>query len=799
MPVTITKAAWLRLTVLLIAVQLLALGLLSALIVHHQRNLLLDLAASQVAVLTSDIELAARTGQQNGLSLAEEKALQPLLNRLQESMPEIRKAEVFAFNATSGEVLFATDDKRVGQSPEPRAALLSKRNREMWRERRAQSLIEVGSQIADDRDRPVGGYAVTFDGSATEAHARKAQDAFLPAVALSMAGAAFLTLLALALLAFSPVARWLSRIALSHQIFMVALLVMLGSGVALSLHATQLFSAELQPALEAKAKTVAGFLERKLLHAVELGVPFKHITGINEYFADALAAHREISALRLMAKEGGQIFAEQGKPEVLSTGQDVVARDFSMPDGATARIEVNTNPDHIAQSMRAIIADMGIVLLVALIVFNEALRAMLARLVVKRAGDGATMSQRGTRLATIRLPLFLFIMTEELTRSFLPLHIRELAASTTAADVFGVSTAIGLPMTVYMVFFALATPFSGVLVDRHGARRVFVFGALLTALGFGWATVTGDFWQFTVTRVLCATGYAMATMACQRLILSDTDPTKRAQGLALLIGAVSVAAICGSSIGGVMAERAGTASVFALSSALGLLVLIMFLRMQTGVPEEEAAESRKPAFVWRDIGHLLSQGHFAALMLAAAIPAKIMLAGFLFFLAPLALAGAGYSPAAIGRAIMIYFILVAFISPLASRLTDRYGLRLFPVAAGGVIMGLGGTVGWLSSALGGDIAIIIGITALGIGTGISAAALQALSNDVGTEDGRFGQTATVATFRTIERLGSAIGPVLAGILLGWWAVGGVMAIIGCLMLAATLLLLLVFSRRPQHV
>jgi MFS family permease len=802
---TITKAAWLRLAALLVCVQLFALGLLSALIIHQQRNLLLDLAASQVAVLTSDIDLSARTGQQNGLSLAEETMLQPLLHRLQAAMPEIRGAEIFSFSANAASVLYAVDEKRIGQAAAARATLLSKRNPALWRESRENSLLEVGRQLADDRDRPVGGYAVLFDGSATEAHARKAQDAFLPAVALAMAGAALATALGLALLAYAPVAGMLSRIARNHQIFAVALLVTLGSSAALALHATHLFSTELQPALEAKAGSVAGFLERKLARAMELGIPFDRIEGVDEYFADTLAEHREISALRLLGKGGAQI-ARAGSAQALRAAsrpgaQGVVGRDFSIPEDGTARIEVVTNPDHIAQSMRAIVADMAIVLLVALIVFNEALRAMLARLPAEKSSAEADAGQyvRGNRLAAIRLPLFLFILTEELTRSFLPLHIRELASSSAATGLFGANTATGLPMTVYMIFFALATPFSGMLADRHGATRIFVWGALLTALGFGWATVTTDFWQFTVTRALCATGYAMATMACQRLILADSDPANRAQGLALLIGAVGVAAICGSSIGGVLAERAGVSAVFALSAALGLLVLVIFIRLQQGgAPESTRPVSDEPSFAWRDIGSLLARGRFALVMLTAAIPAKIVLAGFLFFLVPLALANSGYPPAAIGRAVMIYFILVAFITPLASRISDRYGLRLSPVVAGGVTIGLGGIAGWLAGDLGNDIAIIIGIAALGIGTGISAASLQALANEVGTEDGRIGQMASVAAFRTIERLGSAIGPVLAGILLGWWAFGGVMTVIGCMILAATLLFAIVFRRGQQH-
>jgi MFS family permease len=798
MPAPFTKAAWIRLAVLLIVVQLFALGLLGALIIDQQRNLLLDLAASRIAVLTGDIDLAVRTGQQNGLSLAEEQTLQPLVLRLKSALPEIRSAEIFSLGAGAEKVLYATDEERIGAAAGAHAVALSRRNPALWRESGADGLIEAGRQLQDEHDRPIGGYAVVFDGSAYAAQAMKARAAFLPAVAAAMAGAAFLTALCLALLALRPVAGRLRRIALGHQIFAAALLTMLGTSVALALHATQLFSAELQPALETKAGTVAGFLQSKLLRAVDLGIPFKRLTGIDEYFADTLAEHREIGALRLVAADGG-IIAQAGSVNpaaaLSQAGRGLVRSDFTASDGAAARIEVVTDPDHVARSMRAIVADMGIVLLVALIVFNESLQAMLARLPAAGAGletQPAAQSAAGSRLAALRLPLFLFILTEELTRSFLPLHMRDLAAASAVTGFGGITAAASVPMTVYMLFFALATPFSGALVDRHGATRVFAAGALLAAAGFGWAGITTGYWQFTATRALCATGYALATMACQRLILSDTDASTRAQGLALLIGAVGIAAICGTSIGGVLAERAGPPAVFALSAVVSLLAFGLFARLRQ---PDRAQGTNEPPFAWRDIGRLLGHRRFAAVMLAAAIPAKIVLAGFLFYLVPLALAASGYAPAAIGRAVMIYFILVAFITPVASRISDRYRLRWSLVIAGGGVIGLGGLAGWLSGVIGSDAAVIAGIAMLGIGTGLSAASLQALANEVGTTDGKIGQITVAVVFRTIERLGSAIGPILAGMLLGWWAFGSVMAGIGCLILATTLVLALIFGRK----
>lgn len=79
-----------------------------------------------------------------------------------------------------------------------------------------------------------------------------------------------------------------------------------------------------------------------------------------------------------------------------------------------------------------------------------------------------------------------------------------------------------------------------------------------------------------------------------------------------------------------------------------------------------------------------------------------------------------------------------------------------------------------------------GITTLGIGTGLAAAPMQALASEIGA---RAGATSVAVVLRTVERLGSVIGPLWAGAWLvsGDWR--GAMAAIGIAVLAGTLLCL----------
>ena len=77
-------------------------------------------------------------------------------------------------------------------------------------------------------------------------------------------------------------------------------------------------------------------------------------------------------------------------------------------------------------------------------------------------------------------------------------------------------------------------------------------------------------------------------------------------------------------------------------------------------------------------------------ILGAALPAKLALAGFLFYLVPLALHAEGYGSSATGRALLLYFLLAAATNPVGAWLSDRFGWNRRLVIGGGLLIGAGG-------------------------------------------------------------------------------------------------------------
>lgn len=755
-----SRPAWRRLIILLVAAQCLALWLLGAMLLDKHHGLLRNLIASRIEIQAGELAASLHTAALTGLRPDEIHALPAMVRRLKDADPAIAGIAVAAFDGKVARIVAASDAVM-----DATAWTHANAARGVAREQSAFGPL-ITATIRDAADDPVGGLRIAVDASFLAREEDAMAAALWPRI---LAASAAMMLGTLGLLAWIR-STGIGGAVLRRRVMAVVLLATLAAGLHVAWHARGLFEAGLLPALTSKATMVADLVAGKLLRAEQLGIPLEQLPGVNAYFDDLIAKHPEIAALRLDDADG-MTLASRGE----------ASDDWIERSAGGGRVGVSADRALVARHLGALAIDVGIVLLVVALVFRELLGALVG---VLPGGDAG----RAERLQSLRLPLFLFILTEEMSRAFLPLYIQSFASG---AGWLGRETEVGLPIAIYMLCFALATPFAGRWADRWGTARVFTAGTVLTLAGFLWTALAGSYWELLPARALCAWGYATGTMACQRQLIMLTTQGERARGLALFVGAIGIAAICGAALGGVLADQFGFRPVFAVSAVLALLALGIF-RLTQGKAVDHGEPV--PPLGLADIRRLLADRRFAALMLGGAIPVKIALAGFLFYLVPLALHQLEYSPAAIGRALMAYFVLVAMINPLASWMSDRHGWRLSLTLAGGTVIGLGGLAGLASWLAGGAYAtwmIWAGILALGIGTGLASAPMQALATEIGA---RTGATSVAVVLRTLERLGSVIGPLWAGLWLATAGWGGAMAAIGLVVLAGTSLCLAV---RPE--
>ena len=200
---------------------------------------------------------------------------------------------------------------------------------------------------------------------------------------------------------------------------------------------------------------------------------------------------------------------------------------------------------------------------------------------------GKELRQRNA--AQIRVPLFLFIFSEELSRSFLPIYVDGFSTP----DI-GMSEEIliGLPITLFMLMAAVITPIGGILSDRFGARRVFLTGIVPAIVGYVGTSLAQGYFDLILWRGLSGLGYGLIFIAAQAWVADHADNRNRAQGMAVFVGAVFAGALCGPSIGGILADRIGFEATFLVAAALAVTSGFHGLTRSLRKPE---TNSRRPA------------------------------------------------------------------------------------------------------------------------------------------------------------------------------------------------------------
>ncbi|HYC37750.1 MAG TPA: MFS transporter [Usitatibacter sp.] len=399
-----------------------------------------------------------------------------------------------------------------------------------------------------------------------------------------------------------------------------------------------------------------------------------------------------------------------------------------------------------------------------------------------KEGDGDEMN-----LNRIRAPLFAFILAEEMTRSYLPTYVNNLLV-----PIPGLSpqVVIGLPIMLFMLIVALGQPYLGGWSERIGRRKAMLIGAAVATIGFAGTAVAFNLYDLLLWRSLCAVGYAMVFVAAQGYVLDRTGQANRAQGFALFIGAIMVATVCGPSIGGILADNLGYRASFGVSAIISLLSIFAIARLPGA--EVRTAVSQRPARGprMREIVALVLNRRFMTLTGLAAMPAKMILTGVCFYLVPLYIVSIGNTTAMAGRMLMVYAVMMVVIVPLAANLSDASMRRDRYVSMGLILSGLSGMLLLLSESF----LVVFGVVfLLGLGQSMSIAAQSALVSEHCKEEIRvYGHDAVYGVYRLLERLGNALGPLLASLLVVVWgyqgafvAISGVVLVCGLLFTIAT--------------
>jgi predicted MFS family arabinose efflux permease len=410
---------------------------------------------------------------------------------------------------------------------------------------------------------------------------------------------------------------------------------------------------------------------------------------------------------------------------------------------------------------------------------RQAARAIVANLAagVGFARDKIAIAIPPASIATARAPLFLYVFAEQLSTSFIPIFAKSLHGG----GLLPATIAVGVPITAFAGMIGIVSPYGAGLVGRLGARTVLVLGCIPAAIGYAMAAQAETIEAFTLWRAMTGCGYAFITIACQSYLVACD--ARRSRTAAVFVYAAMTGALCGTAIGSVLADRLGYRGTFVISALLTLLAAALTWRTMDSDTGKHATTPK--SVLAGHMREILRNPRFMALVLFAAVPAKLVLTGFIFYISPLALQALRSSPPEIGRQIMLYSATMLLTIRAGAWLADRIG------AVSGLITlaGLASSAGLLLSlVLPPALALPLGIAAIGLSQGLASAPMLVVVPELCSVEAtrHLGVATLFGYLRFGERIGSIVGPLLTAALVELFGFTYAAAALGVISLAATL-------------
>ena len=376
--------------------------------------------------------------------------------------------------------------------------------------------------------------------------------------------------------------------------------------------------------------------------------------------------------------------------------------------------------------------------------------------------DYSTIDERSKAKKMIGLirPLgFIFLFSFDLPISFLALQSKDLDVG--ILTFLPLEVIAALPIISEYLFAALALIIAGPFIDKKGWQYSFFAGIVLFSVGTVWSALTLNSFDFAVSRGMCGLGYGAVWMSFQGYIIYHSEKAHQSANLANLGAGVFAGSICGGAVGGMFADNFGREAVFAIAALPTLVValyVILFMRFTftSGTYEPTTDKNlRKKA-----IGKFLISPDLVFLVLLNSLPFAICFVGVLYYAIPIYLEEElALNQSNIARILMIYGVFIIYFAPFAGRIIDKDKDKTKYIAISGLLAGCGLFLLQYSTNVLGVIGLVL-MLSLAASFGNPARPVYVLSQYYSEI---LGKALTMSIYRSIERLGQALGPTILGL------------------------------------
>lgn len=352
----------------------------------------------------------------------------------------------------------------------------------------------------------------------------------------------------------------------------------------------------------------------------------------------------------------------------------------------------------------------------------------------------------------IRLPLFLFVFSESLSSSFIPLYSRQLLPGSITAS----AILIALPLVSFMFSYALSQPLSGYWAQITNRRYVFLSGGIVYCAGILGAAFSSTLFEFIFWRFVSGFGFGFFLIACQAFIIDFMRPRKKVQTMAMFMGGYYAAAVCGTPIGALFAEGVGYRNTFLIaffSALISVLYTQIYLKFSITTGKEAAQRVSFISFV-----NILKNSEFVRFLSLIAIPSRILMSACILYAMPVYLKSMSYSTSLIGRVLMIYSLMIYALGYLISKYVDHKNNALSIILLGSLITTCSSFVLLFSSSFH---ALLLFVLLFGLGHSLSLTPQVTIPSMLSEENSAM----TLSVYRLFEIMGFAIGPFIMGVLM----------------------------------
>jgi len=517
---------------------------------------------------------------------------------------------------------------------------------------------------------------------------------------------------------------------------------------------------------------------------VGLGMPISKIKAMDNWLMTRI---NHISALGMVVyDEHGQMHCATDAEKTLDSltwqrlrNRAVIAhREIQHPHtgGTVGSVFVAMDPDEARRNLLGVMLDNLTLTIVAALFLSE-----LVFLLIMSSGGIAKMAASSDFMRPI---IFACLFGTEMSMSYVPIRIGELGL-----DLFGLPPDVvsGLPVSCELFMAGAAMLVGGFWSQRSGWRPMLFSGLLLAFGGAILSWFAASPLPFILARGLSGLGYGFINLSAQVFVIAHSSPSSRAHNLAFMFAGLYAGTLCGSALGGLIADRLGYQAVFPASAIL--LILLVASLWRTMPREHWEREQSGERLTFHEALDFFKDRRMGALLLFFIIPNALITVCLFQFFVPLSLSQAGTSPASIGRVFLVYCIIVMFAGPLFGAFIDKAKRMEIPLFLSLVIAA--------ASIL--SLVFMEGITAAMVCVALLAMNTAIASNGQGAyalslpAAQRFGRSRTMGFYNVAMRLGQVLGPLSLGIMISIWNVQvGLSVLAGFTLLSALIFLLVSF-------